>query len=428
MLTSMGGAVFGGQLGSALGSLAGEVLSAGDIGLPLGPAGTAALIPANIAAYGEGLEIPEDQVRLYVALREAAHQRLFGHVPWLRGHVLNAVETYAQGIKVDREAVEEAVSRIDPTDPESMRDVAARGHLHRRGHAAPEGRAGPAGDRARPGRGLGLPRGATGPARERLPDAVRPGRDVPPSPRRRRPGRADVRRAGRPGTAPAAPARGDRAVGRPDRAPAASPAGTPSGATPTCCRPTTTSPTRRRSPGPARPVPRLPAVRRPSTEGPTADAPADRRPSAPACGHVCHRVRPTGDGAAQSIGARQRREQGAGRVPAFQARVEPGQVGALRRRCQPDAGATSVACGASRRSGLRVTVVQVASRQPGRRRERCAASPSSPAPASDRGRRHRAASSAAAAAWRSPCPGRSGASAASTTACSYPSACGGREH
>lgn len=127
MLSSVGGAVFGGQLGTALGSLAAEVLSAGDIGLPLGPVGTAALIPANIAAYGEGLEIPEDQLRLYVALREAAHQRLFGHVPWLRGHVLNAVETYARGITVDREAVEEAVGRIDPTDPESMRDVQIEG-------------------------------------------------------------------------------------------------------------------------------------------------------------------------------------------------------------------------------------------------------------------------------------------------------------
>jgi putative hydrolase len=127
MLTSMGGAVFGGQLGTALGSLAGEVLSAGDIGLPLGPAGTAALVPANISAYGEGLEIPEDQVRLYVALREAAHQRLFGHVPWLRGHVLSAVETYAQGIKVDREAIEDAVSRIDPTNPESMREAQLEG-------------------------------------------------------------------------------------------------------------------------------------------------------------------------------------------------------------------------------------------------------------------------------------------------------------
>src|SRR5919206_1096810 len=112
MVSSLGGALFGGQLGTALGSLAAEVLSAGDIGLPLGPAGTAALLPANIDAYGEGLELPEDQVRLYVALREAAHQRLFQHVPWLRGHVLTAVETYAQGITVNRQAVEEAMSRF----------------------------------------------------------------------------------------------------------------------------------------------------------------------------------------------------------------------------------------------------------------------------------------------------------------------------
>jgi putative hydrolase len=127
MLTSMGGAVFGGQLGGALGSLAAEVLSAGDIGLPLGPAGVAALIPANIAAYGEGLEIPEGDLRLYVALREAAHQRLFGHVPWLRAHVLNAVEAYARGITVDRDAVENAIGRIDPTNPESMRELSTEG-------------------------------------------------------------------------------------------------------------------------------------------------------------------------------------------------------------------------------------------------------------------------------------------------------------
>src|SRR6266511_90854 len=127
MVASLGGALFGGQLGTALGSLAAEVLSAGDIGLPLGPAGTAALVPANIAEYGKGLELPEDQVRLYVALREAAHQRLFGHVPWLRGHVLAAVEAYAAGIRVNREAVEEAVSRLDPANPEGVQEIALEG-------------------------------------------------------------------------------------------------------------------------------------------------------------------------------------------------------------------------------------------------------------------------------------------------------------
>jgi putative hydrolase len=127
MVASLGGALFGGQLGTALGSLAAEVLSAGDIGLPLGPAGTAALLPANISRYGEGLELGEDQVRLYVALREAAHQRLFGHVPWLRGHVLTAVEAYAAGIRVNREAVEEAMSRFDPGNLEGVQEIGLDG-------------------------------------------------------------------------------------------------------------------------------------------------------------------------------------------------------------------------------------------------------------------------------------------------------------
>jgi putative hydrolase len=127
MVATLGGALFGGQLGQALGSLAGEVLSAGDIGLPLGPAGTAALVPSNIALYGDGLSIGADQLRLYVALREAAHQRLFGHVPWLRGHVLSAVEVYAAGIQVNREAIEEAMGRLDPGNPESMQELNIEG-------------------------------------------------------------------------------------------------------------------------------------------------------------------------------------------------------------------------------------------------------------------------------------------------------------
>jgi putative hydrolase len=127
MVATLGGALFGGQLGQALGSLAGEVLSAGDIGLPLGPAGAAALVPANINEYGKGLELPDDEVRLYVALREAAHQRLFGHVPWLRGHVLNAVETYAAGITVNREAIEEAMGRFNPGNPEALQELQLEG-------------------------------------------------------------------------------------------------------------------------------------------------------------------------------------------------------------------------------------------------------------------------------------------------------------
>ena len=38
---------------------------------------------------------------LYLALREAAHQRLFAHVPWLREHLIGAVEDYGRGITID---------------------------------------------------------------------------------------------------------------------------------------------------------------------------------------------------------------------------------------------------------------------------------------------------------------------------------------
>lgn len=127
MMRGMGGAMFGAQVGQALGALAGEVVGSADVGLPLGPAGRAALLPANLAAFGEGLGLPKDEVRLYLALREAAHQRLFAHVPWLRRHLFGAVEAYARGIKVDMSRLEEAAGRIDPTNPEALQEAFTQG-------------------------------------------------------------------------------------------------------------------------------------------------------------------------------------------------------------------------------------------------------------------------------------------------------------
>jgi putative hydrolase len=127
MMRSVGGAMFGSQIGQAIGTLATEVLGSTDVGLPLAPVGKAALLPANVAAFGEGLEVPADQVRLYLALREAAHHRLFGHVPWLRGHLVEAVAAYARGIHVDASRLEEAMGSIDPSNPESVQQALTGG-------------------------------------------------------------------------------------------------------------------------------------------------------------------------------------------------------------------------------------------------------------------------------------------------------------
>ena len=127
MLGTFMGSMLATQAGSGIGTLASEVLSVSDVGLPLAPAGRAALLPANIEAFAEGLDVGYDDVLLYLALREAAHQRLYGSVPWLREHVLGAVKDYGRGIDINTEAIQERLEEqmrgVDPSNPESVQQL-----------------------------------------------------------------------------------------------------------------------------------------------------------------------------------------------------------------------------------------------------------------------------------------------------------------
>src|SRR3954467_4595914 len=133
----MGGVMFGAQVGQAPGKPADEVVPSPDVGLPLAPAGTGVLVPQNVAEFAAGLDRPADEVRLFLALREAASQRLFAHVPWLRQQLIDAVHAYARGINVDREAIERGITEamggmeggIDPSDPEAIQRLLGSGVL-----------------------------------------------------------------------------------------------------------------------------------------------------------------------------------------------------------------------------------------------------------------------------------------------------------
>lgn len=127
MMKQLGAMTFAMQFGQGLGALSGEVLGASDIGIPLTSDGRCALLPENVRAFGEGLELPAGEVLLYSAMREAAHQRLFAHVPWLRARLEGAVEEYARGIKVDPERLNSAMREIDMENPQSLQDALASG-------------------------------------------------------------------------------------------------------------------------------------------------------------------------------------------------------------------------------------------------------------------------------------------------------------
>ncbi|MDP5227191.1 MULTISPECIES: zinc-dependent metalloprotease [Arthrobacter] len=126
MLQNIGGAIFAMQLGQAIGSLSAEVVGSTEIGIPLADL-EMALLPANVEAFGEGLQLPADDVRLYLSVREAAHARLFTSVPWLRGYVLGAIEDYARGIHIDVSRIQDMAHDVDPSNPESIQEALQQG-------------------------------------------------------------------------------------------------------------------------------------------------------------------------------------------------------------------------------------------------------------------------------------------------------------
>lgn len=129
VMRSLGGTLFAMQLGQVVGQLSSEVVSGGDVGIPLMAEEQAVLLPQNVAAFGEGLDIPIDQVQIYLAVRELAHARLFRHSRWLRLHLISSVTEFARGIRIDTERLEELASTFDPSNPEELRQAMVNGSL-----------------------------------------------------------------------------------------------------------------------------------------------------------------------------------------------------------------------------------------------------------------------------------------------------------
>jgi putative hydrolase len=129
MAKQMGASMFAMQAGQGLAALAGEVLGAGDVGLPLTDDGVPTLLPENVATFAKGLEIEAGEIELYLALREVAHQRLFTHVAWLGPTVNGAVAEYARGIGLDASAMEQALRDIDMSNPANIQEALSSGVL-----------------------------------------------------------------------------------------------------------------------------------------------------------------------------------------------------------------------------------------------------------------------------------------------------------
>jgi putative hydrolase len=123
MLAKMSGSMFGVQVGQAVGTLAADVLTGTEVGLPLVKDNAVVLLPANIAAFADGLSIDLEQVRLYLAVREAARVRLFADVPWIGPQLTAAVRDYARDITIDTDRIEAGLQQVDLGDPQALQEA-----------------------------------------------------------------------------------------------------------------------------------------------------------------------------------------------------------------------------------------------------------------------------------------------------------------
>lgn len=117
------------QVGQALGALAKDAWSPSDVGLPLTDKGVTALVTRNTRAFAEDNELDLRDLETYLALREAAAQRLFRATPWLAPRIRDAVAEYANGVHLDPEQLRALLSDLDMQDPASLQQALQVGGL-----------------------------------------------------------------------------------------------------------------------------------------------------------------------------------------------------------------------------------------------------------------------------------------------------------
>ena len=129
LMKSAGSVMFAMQMGQALGRMSEEVLSAGDIGLPIFKEPRPAFVAQNLAQLVDSLEEDTDQVYFYFVIRELAHARLFKQSKWLRDYTVNLITAYAREISIDNTRIVEMSENFDPADIGNIQKAFESGSL-----------------------------------------------------------------------------------------------------------------------------------------------------------------------------------------------------------------------------------------------------------------------------------------------------------
>ncbi|HET9728737.1 MAG TPA: zinc-dependent metalloprotease [Acidimicrobiia bacterium] len=114
--------LLGGWAGSMIGLLAHRALGQYDLPLPLDVAPEELFVVHNVDDFAREWELPTDELRYALALRESVHtaQRA---VPWVRTRVVELAAEYVGAYEVQPDMLRDELGNIDLSDPSSMQGL-----------------------------------------------------------------------------------------------------------------------------------------------------------------------------------------------------------------------------------------------------------------------------------------------------------------
>ncbi|MHB8293797.1 MAG: zinc-dependent metalloprotease [Acidimicrobiales bacterium] len=119
---ALGPLLLGMQSGSMIGQLASRALGLYDVPVPRPPSGTLSVVAPNLARFSEDWSLSFDDVGLWTCLNEVAHHGVLS-TPHVGRRVAELVGRYTGGFAVSSEALEDRLSGMDPSHPESFQEI-----------------------------------------------------------------------------------------------------------------------------------------------------------------------------------------------------------------------------------------------------------------------------------------------------------------
>ena len=125
LMRGSAGMLYAQQLANTGSELATSVLTGTELGIQLFSNPRIVWLPTNFASFVEGQEELQDDLLIYLCLREAARQRLYQSASWLAPQLNALLQHYAREISIDSSALNEVLADLDMDDlnPERLREA-----------------------------------------------------------------------------------------------------------------------------------------------------------------------------------------------------------------------------------------------------------------------------------------------------------------